>query len=174
MSCTSSSSGLFLVKPHTPIEVLIVESNPADALLTMTAFRAAGLNSGLHCVREGQDALDYLRREGPHVAAPIPDLIFLDLAKPRVSGLRALKVIKSTPALKHIPVVVAADAENPRFVQAVYSLSGSCFIRKPTELLPFLRCIESCYDYWVSVVTLSRKDQPGRLQAAAASTPRAM
>jgi len=160
---TSPPTGLFLVKPLTPIEVLVVESNPADALRTMTAFRAAGLTNGMHCVREGEDALMYLRREGPYVGARIPDLIFLDLSQPRMSGLRALKAIKSTPALRHIPVVVAADADDPEFVQSVYALSADGFIRKPTELMPFLRCIESCYDYWVSVVMLDR-------QAAEAAT----
>ena len=154
----SPSPGLFLVKSLTPIEVLVVESNPADALRTMTAFRAAGLVNGMHCVREGADAIMYLRREGPYMAARVPDLIFLDLSQPRMSALRALEVIKSTPALSHIPVVVAADADDPAFVEAVYSLNASCFIQKPTELAEFLRCIESCYEYWVSVVTLSREN----------------
>ena len=158
MSHASPSTSLFLAKSRTPIEVLVVESNPAEALRTMTAFRAAGLTNGMHCVREGKDALNYLRREGPYTKARIPDLIFLDLPQPRISALHALKVIKSTPALQHVPVVVAADADDPGFVQAVYSLNGNCFIRKPTELMQFLRGIESCYEYWVSVVTLSHKE----------------
>jgi hypothetical protein len=83
MPASSRSPGLFLVKPLTPIEVLVVESNPADALLTMTAFHAVGLTNGVHCVREGEDAIMYLRREGPYVAARVPDLI-LDLSQPRI------------------------------------------------------------------------------------------
>ena len=113
----SPSPGLFLVKSLTPIEVLVVESNPADALRTMTAFHAAGLVNGMHCVREGADAIMYLRREGPYVAARVPDLIFLDLSQPRMAALLALEVIKSTPALSHIPVVVAADTDDPAFVR---------------------------------------------------------
>jgi chemotaxis family two-component system response regulator Rcp1 len=168
MSPSSPTPGLFLVKSLTPLEVLVVESNPADALLTLTAFRAAGLTNGMHCVREGEDALMYLRREGRYVSARVPDLIFLDLSQPRMSALLALEVIKSTPALSHIPVVVAADADDPAFVEAVYSLNASCFIRKPTEMVQFLRCIESCYEYWVSVVTLSR-DNHRFLEASAAT-----
>jgi CheY-like chemotaxis protein len=156
MSHSSPSTGPFLVKPLIPIEVLVVESNPVDALRTMTAFRAAGLTNGMHCVRDGDDALNYLRREGPYTEARIPDLIFLDMSQPRISGLLALKVIRSTPALMHIPVVVAADAEDPRFIQAIYSLHGNGFIRKPAESMQFLRCIESCYDYWLSVVALGQ------------------
>lgn len=168
-SASAPSPGLFLVKPLTPIEVLVVESNPADALLTMTAFHAAGLTNGIYCVREGQDAIMYLRREGPYVAARVPDLIFLDLSQPRMSALLALEVIKSTSALSHIPVVVAADTDDPAFVEAVYSLNANCFIRKPTELMQFLRCIESCYEYWVSVVTLSRENHKS-FKASAIST----
>ena len=156
MSHSSPSTGPFLVKPLIPIEVLVVESNPVDALRTMTAFRAAGLTNGMHCVRDGDDALNYLRREGLYTEARIPDLIFLDMSQPRISGLLALKVIRSTPALMHIPVVVAADAEDPGFIQAIYSLQGNGFIRKPAESMQFLRCIESCCDYWVSVVALGQ------------------
>lgn len=145
----------------TPIEILVVESNPVDAQKTLTQFRAAGLTNGPHSVLEGEDALRYLRREGPHADARVPDLIFLDLLLPKMSGLRALKVIKSTPALMHVPVVVAAESDDVRFVQAVCSLSAHGFIRKPAELIDFLRSIEPCYEYWISVVTLNSKARAG-------------
>src|ERR1700693_1589953 len=74
------------------IEVLVVQSNPAD----VEAFHAAGLTTGLSCVTEGEDALSYVRGEGKYAHAPIPDLIFLDLSQPRASGLKVLKAIKST------------------------------------------------------------------------------
>jgi len=171
MTNTSPSTSLFLVKSLTPIEVLVVESNSADALRTMTAFRAAGLTNGMHSVREGVDALNYLRREGAHAEARVPDLIFLDVPEPRISALHALKLIKSTPALMHIPVVVSAAAADDGFVQAVYALHGSGFIRKPDELMQFLRCIDSCYEYWISVVSLDRKPQAvvGRRAVGAAA-----
>jgi chemotaxis family two-component system response regulator Rcp1 len=137
------------------IEVLVVQSNPADTILTVEAFHAAGLTTGLSCVTEGEDALSYVRREGKYVHVPIPDLIFLDLSQPRVSGLEVLKVIKSTPELMHIPIVVAAGSDDPKFVRAVYALNGNCFIRKPGELQEFVRFIESCYEFWSRVVTLS-------------------
>jgi two-component system, chemotaxis family, response regulator Rcp1 len=140
---------------HRQIEVLVVQSNPADTLLTVEAFRAAGLTTGLTCVTEGEDALSYVAREGKYAHAVVPELIFLDLSQPRVSGLEVLKVIKSTPALMHIPIVVAAGSDDPKFVRAVYALNGNCFIRKPGELQEFVRFIESCYEFWGSVVTLS-------------------
>jgi chemotaxis family two-component system response regulator Rcp1 len=136
------------------IEVLVVQSNPADTLLTVEAFHAAGLTTGLNCVT-GEDALSYVRGKGKYAHVPIPDLIFLDLSQPRVSGLEVLKVMKSTPELMHIPIVVAAGSDDPKFVRAVYALNGNCFIRKPGELPEFVRFIESCYEFWSRVVTLS-------------------
>jgi len=141
------------------IEVLVVQSNPADTLVTVEAFHAAGLTTGLSCVEEGEDALSYVRGEGKYANVPTPDLIFLDLSQPRVSGLEVLKVIKSTPALMHIPIVVAAGSDDPKFVRAVYALNGNCFIRKPGELQEFVRFIESCYEFWSKVVTLSPQPQ---------------
>jgi chemotaxis family two-component system response regulator Rcp1 len=136
------------------IEVLVVQSNPADTILTVEAFHAAGLTTGLSCVTEGEDALSYIGREGKYAHVPLPDLVFLDLSQPRVSGLDVLKIIKSKPDLMHIPIVVAAGSDDPKFVRAVYALNGNCFIRKPGELHEFVRFIESCYDFWSRVVTL--------------------
>jgi len=100
-------------------EVLVVQSNPVDTLLTVEAFKSAGVTSGLHCVSDGEDALMYVRREGQYAKVRIPDLIFLDLSQPRISGLEVLKVIKSTKELMHIPIVVAAGSDDPKFVRAV-------------------------------------------------------
>ena len=136
------------------LEILVVESNPNDTLLTKEAFKAVGLTSGLRTVTE-DEALTYVRQEGKYTKVPIPDLIFLDLSQPRVSGLEVLRIIKSTPALMHIPIVVAAGSDDPQFVRTVYELNGNCFIRKPTDLAQFLRFVESCYEFWGSVVTLA-------------------
>jgi len=136
------------------LEVLIVQSNPADTILTVEAFKVAGLTSGLHCVSDGDDALAYVRRQGVYAKEAVPDLIFLDLSQPRVSGLEVLKILKSTPSLMHIPTVVAAGSDEPEFVRKVYALNGNCFIRKPDELRAFAKFIEACYAFWSSVVTL--------------------
>src|ERR1035438_9705103 len=136
------------------LEVLVVQSNPADTALTLEAFKVAGLTSGLHCVGDGEDALMYVRREGKYAQEAVPDLIFLDLSQPRISGLEVLKTLKSTPSLMHIPIVVAAGSDDPEFVRKVYALNGNCFMRKPEELAEFARFIESCYEFWSSVVTL--------------------
>lgn len=150
-----SIPGVPQIKASRQINVLIVQSNPADSLLTIEAFKAAGLTEGLHCVSDGEDALTYVLRKGRYARLPLPDLIFLDLSQPRLSGLKVLKVIKSTPTLMHIPIVVAAGSDDPKFVRSVYALNGNCFIRKPGELAEFVRFIKTCYEFWSSVVTLA-------------------
>ena len=96
----------------------------------------------------------YLRREGKYTNVGIPDLIFLDLSQPSLSGLGVLEMIKSTASLMHIPIVVAAGSDNPEFVRKVYTLNGNCFMRKPDELAEFAKFIKACYEFWNSVITL--------------------
>ena len=141
--------------PRNQIEILVVESNPADTRLTEEAFKAAGMTSGFRSVTDGDDALDYVHKRGKYEHVPTPDVIFLDLSLPRVSGLEVLKAIKSTPHLMHIPIVVASASDDPAQVRAVYALNGNCFIRKPSDLTQFLKFVETCYAFWSSVVTLS-------------------
>ena len=154
MSNASNVATSAPAKAARDLEILVVQSNPADTLLTIEAFKAAGLTSGLQCVTDGEDAMTYIRREGKYANVGIPDLIFLDLSLPRISGLSVLKTIKSTPSLMHIPIVVAAGSDDPEFVRKVYALNGNCFMRKPEELAEFTRFIKSCYEFWSSVITL--------------------
>ena len=154
MSNTSKSSDQSRGSKARQLEVLVVQSNPADTVLTVEAFKVAGLTNGLHCVTYGEDALMYVRREGRYAHEAIPDLIFLDLSQPRISGLQVLKILKSTTSLMHIPIVVAAGSDDPEFVRTVYTLNGNCFMRKPEELPEFAKFIKSCYEFWSSVVTL--------------------
>src|SRR5271165_4574369 len=135
--------------------ILIVEANPAEVLLISEAFKASGINTGLYVITDLDDALAYLRHKGKYATATLPDLIFLDLSFRETDGLAVLKEIKSTPALVHIPIVVAAGSDDPKLVRAVYNLNGNAFIRKPNELGELLRFVKTCYQFWGTVVTLS-------------------
>jgi two-component system, chemotaxis family, response regulator Rcp1 len=137
------------------IEILIVQGNPAEVMLITEAFKASGIASGFYRIRNLEDALLYLRRQGKFAKAPPPDLIFLDLSFREMEGLDVLREIKSTPSLVHIPIVVASGSADPKLVRAVYKLNGNCFIRKPNELGELLRFIGTCYTFWGSVVTLT-------------------
>jgi chemotaxis family two-component system response regulator Rcp1 len=143
------------VKSSRQLQVLVVQSNPADTLLTIEAFKAAGLTDGLQCVPAGKDAVSYVKRQGQYASAPTPDLIFLDLSQPNVSALSILRVIKSRPALMHTPIVVAAGSDDPNFARSVYALNGNCLIQKPGELAEFVHFIKKCYQFWSAVITLA-------------------
>jgi two-component system, chemotaxis family, response regulator Rcp1 len=137
------------------IEILVVESNPADTFLTGEAFKAAGLTSGFISVSNGEDAMNYIHKHGKYSTVSTPDVVFIDLSLPDVTGLEVLKAIKTSPQLMHIPVVVASGSEDPEHVRAVYALNGNCFMRKPADLTQFLKFVETCYEFWGKVVTLS-------------------
>ena len=139
------------------ITILVVEDREAEQRLMVEAFKAAGITSGLVYVTDGEDALMYVRGQGKYTGHVTPDLIFLDLSLPKISGLEVLKEIKSAPDLMHIPIVVASGSDDPEIIRRVYALNGNCFIRKPNELSQFLRFIEMCYEFWGNVVTLSPK-----------------
>jgi CheY-like chemotaxis protein len=98
---------------HKPIEIVIVDSNPADTRVAIDAFRSAGGKSSLHYVRDGQEALLFVRNAGQYVGCPLPDMIFLNLSLRSVYGLEVLQAIKSPPELMHIPVIVASGSQNP-------------------------------------------------------------
>ncbi|MBV9762239.1 MAG: response regulator [Acidobacteriaceae bacterium] len=136
------------------LDVLIVENDPAAARLTKEAFREAGLMEGVLSVRDGDEALAYLRREQQYKEHPHPDVIFLDLHLPKKSGLEVLNEIKSNAQFKVIPVVVVSGSADPSEIRKAYELHANCYIRKPDDLHQFLRFIAACYEFWGAVVEL--------------------
>ena len=139
------------------IDILLVENNPADARLTIEALKEVGLATNLTCVADGDDALEFLRREGRYSGVAHPDLIFLDLNLQRVSGLEVLAEIKTNPELECIPVVVVSGSIDPKQIRDAYKLKANCYITKPTDLNEFLEFIRSCFGFWGTAVTFPPK-----------------
>ena len=136
------------------LDILLIENDPAMAHLTRESFREAGMFEQIFCIATGEEALACLRRERGYEHFPNPDLIFLDLHLPRLSGLQVLSEIKTNPRLKMIPVVAVSGSADPFEVRKAYELHASCYVRKPDDLDEFLRFIQVCFDFWGSVVTL--------------------
>ena len=139
------------------IEILLVEDNPGDVLLTREAMKAGKLRNRLSVVGDGVDALAFLRRQGSFADAPRPDLILLDLNLPRKDGREVLAEIKEDPQFRTIPVVVLTTSAAEQDVERAYNLHANCYITKPVDFNQFMNVIEQVDNFWINVVTLPRK-----------------
>jgi chemotaxis family two-component system response regulator Rcp1 len=137
-----------------PIEILLVEDSPTDALLTKRALADARLINRLHIVEDGVKALAFLHREPPFAAMPRPDLILLDLNLPKKDGREVLKEIKMDEELKIIPVVVLTTSRAEEDVLRSYRLHANCYITKPVDFDSFTDAILTLEKFWFAVVTL--------------------
>ena len=140
-----------------PIEILLVEDNPADVRLTQEALKEEKLRNNLHVVRDGVDALAYLRREGKYEKAVRPDLILLDLNLPKKDGREVLTEIKNDEKLKTIPVVVLTISNAEADILKSYNLHANCYIQKPLDLIQFSKVVKSIQDFWLTIVKLPPK-----------------
>ena len=137
-----------------PIEILLVEDNPADVRLTAEALKEARASNRLHVARDGVEAIRMLR-DGTG-AVPRPDLILLDLNLPRKDGREVLQEIKRDDALRHIPVVILSGSQAESDILQSYRLGANAFITKPVEIDQFFQVIRSMEHFWLEVVTLVR------------------
>jgi len=137
-----------------PIEVLLVEDDPGDVLMTQEAFDEHKVRNKLNVVHDGEEALSYLRREGDFADAPRPDLILLDLNLPRVDGREVLQVIKNDEDLRRIPVVVLTTSQADEDILRSYSLHANAYVTKPVDFDEFVRVIRRIDDFFVSVARL--------------------
>ncbi|MCK8677590.1 response regulator [Streptomyces lichenis] len=143
--------------PLEPITVLLVEDDPGDELMTREAFEDNKIQNDLHVVRDGEEALDFLFRRGPHTEAPRPDLILLDLNLPKYDGRQVLEQIKSDEELALIPVVVLTTSSAEEDILRSYELHANAYVTKPVDLNQFIAAVRRIDDFFVSVVRLPRR-----------------
>ncbi|MFJ2608560.1 response regulator [Streptomyces sp. NPDC091279] len=144
------------VPAATPIDVLLVEDDPGDELMTREAFEDNKIGNTLHVVRDGEEALDFLYRRGEHPDAPRPELILLDLNLPKYDGRQVLEKIKSDPDLSHIPVVVLTTSAAEEDILRSYKLHANAYVTKPVDLDQFIAAVRQIDDFFVQVVRLPR------------------
>jgi two-component system, chemotaxis family, response regulator Rcp1 len=135
------------------IEILLVEDNPGDVLLTRRALKSGKVLHNLHVANDGEEALAFLH-DVEFGKAPRPDLILLDLNLPKVNGQEVLQRIKSNEALSSIPVVVLTTSEADEDVLRTYRLHANSFITKPVDWQQFMNVVRLIEEYWFSIVRL--------------------
>jgi len=137
-----------------PAEVLLVEDNDNDVELTRQGFKRAKLLVNLHCVRDGEACLAFLRKQGEYGGAPTPDLILLDLNMPKMSGREVLAEMMKDEHLKSLAVVVLSTSEEAEEILKMYQMRCSSYIVKPVDFDQFLKVVRAIADYWFTVVVL--------------------
>ena len=139
-----------------PIQILLVEDNPADVRLTKEAFSESRINNELHVVVDGAAALDYLMESGNGSDRVVPDLVLLDLNLPKINGLEVLRQIRKHELLKMIPVIILTSSSSPEDINDCYTEGANCYISKPHGYDAFLEVVTQIEDFWLTVVHLPR------------------
>lgn len=138
------------------MEILLVEDSPSDTALTMEALKEGKIRNRVNRVKDGVEAMEYLRRQGTYAKSARPDLILLDLNLPRKDGREVLAELKNDKELKTIPVVVLTTSASDFDILCSYELHANCFITKPVDFDQFSTVVKCIENFWLSVVTLPK------------------
>ncbi len=137
-----------------PIEVLLVEDDPGDVVMTQEAFADSEIANRLNVMTNGEDAIAYMRKEGEFAGATTPDLVLLDLNLPRRNGREVLQAIKEDPDLRRVPVVILTTSAAEEDVIDAYQLHANAYVRKPVDFEQFVAAVRAIDDFYVTVVRL--------------------
>ncbi|MGB9980565.1 response regulator [Methanobacterium sp.] len=137
-----------------PINILLVEDNPADARLIKEVFKDTKTKNRLYVVKDGVEAMAFLNQEFEYGDIPKPDVILLDLNLPRKDGREVLKELKEDNVLKRVPIVILTTSSAEEDIIKTYNNHANCYITKPVDFDQFLKVINSIEDFWLKVVKL--------------------
>jgi len=155
-----------MIPPRQPITILMADDDPDDRLMTQEAFAECRVANPLRFVNDGDELMDYLRRQGDFADAarfPMPGLILLDLNMPRRDGREALREIKADPVLRGIPVVILTTSKAEEDVVRSYQDGVNSFITKPVTFSALIEVVQALGKYWLEVVDLPEKPEGSRV-----------
>jgi CheY-like chemotaxis protein len=149
-------------KQGKPITILMADDDADDRRLTKEALEESRLANAIRFVEDGEELLDYLRHQGRFKAleeAPRPGLILLDLNMPKLDGRAALKMLKSDPELRQIPVVILTTSKADEDIYRSYDLGVNSYIVKPVTFEALVDILQTLEKYWIEIVELPRGDE---------------
>jgi len=136
------------------INILLVEDNEGDILLTMEALESGKLINNIDVTRNGELAINFLMNISENPEKELPELILLDINLPKKNGQDVLQFIKEHDSLKHIPVIMLTTSSNEKDVMASYRNHANCYITKPIDVNSFMSIIAKLEEFWISIVKL--------------------
>lgn len=139
-----------------PIEILYAEDQEADALFVEQAFLTSKTKFNLHFVKDGREAMEYLRGQGKHAGAKMPDIIFLDINMLRKTGPVTLEEIRADSGLCHIPVIMLSGSALDRDIENCYLRHASAYVQKPLTFPEMLEFVSAIEQFWVLHAILPR------------------
>ncbi len=142
------------VSTSTRFDLLLVEDDPGDVIMTREALTDANVEHDLHVVDNGEAAISFLRQEGSYRDAPRPDLILLDLNLPRVDGREVLSFVKGDQSLRRIPLVILTTSESDDDIATSYDLHANAFVTKPVEFESYLKAVRQVDHFFLAVARL--------------------
>ncbi len=143
-----------------PVDILLIEDNPVDALMIRHTLKDTDFNFRLHHVEDGEEAVQFIQRncyDYISLPSPCPDLIILDLNLPKKSGKEVLGEIKQQPATLKIPVVILSTSGEAKDICEAYSLHANCYVKKPTNYAEFEAAVKFIQQFWTNVVELPNR-----------------
>lgn len=136
------------------IEILLVEDNEGDIILTLEAFGEWKSANKITVAKDGQAAIDFFSSYNQNASAGLPDLVLLDINLPKKNGHEVLKFIKSEEKLKHMPVIMLTTSSSATDIKFAYNNYANCYITKPDEVSTFLNVVSAIEDFWITIVKL--------------------
>ena len=141
------------------VHILLVEDNEGDIVLTLEAFKSGKLRNDISVVRDGEEAIQFLNKEGKFAGACRPDIILLDINLPKLDGKEALHYIKNNADFKSIPVVMLTTSSSEKDIQEAYQCHANCYITKPVDFTKFIQVVQFIENFWISIVKLPKNDE---------------
>jgi CheY-like chemotaxis protein len=138
------------------INILLVEDNEGDILLTLEALNEAKIHNQINVVKDGDAALKYMKKEGEYAEAETPDLVLLDINLPKMDGIEVLANLKNDDLLRVIPVVMLTTSDSEKDIFHAYQSHANCYITKPVNFENFMEVIQTIKDFWISIVKLPK------------------